>query len=213
MRRRQQQGMGRPIISGVVKGHRVVAVGNRIYPSDKVQTFHDFLRDYIPDVFGAEWVLAERDKPAELQHPVMRWALQSFDDYRRAAEEVDGFLSAPANGAMHSFLGLSYNLYLIAHNIALQEALIDRLKHPRSFWGALYETYVAASFIKAGFDIEFENEADSTSTHCEFIATHRQSGKHFSVEAKARDAESQAKRMEAFATSERPNFGLGGRIL
>lgn len=211
-RRRQQQGMGRPIISGVVKGHRVVAVGNRIYASDKVQTFHDFLRDYIPYVFGTEWVRAEREKPAELQHPVMRWALQSFDDYRRTAEEVDGFLSAPVNGAMYSLLGLSYNLYLAAHNVSLQKVLIDRLKHPRAFWGALYETYVAAAFIKAGFDIEFENETDSSSTHCEFITTHRQSGKRFSVEAKARDAESQAKRMETFGTSDRLNFGLGGRL-
>ena len=113
---------------------------------------------------------------------------------------------------MHSLLGLSYNLYLTAHNIALQETLVERLKHRKTFWGALYETYVAASFIRAGFDIEFENEADSTSTHCEFIATHRQSRKRFSVEAKARDAESQAKRMEGFATSQRPNFGLGGKL-
>lgn len=211
-RRRQQQGMGRPIISGTLQDHRLVAVGNRLYASNKVQTFHDFLRDYIPKVFGTEWVRAERERSAELQHPVMRWALQSFDDYRRTAVEVDGFLSAPVNGAMHSLLGLSYNLYLTAHNIALQEALIDRLKHRETFWGALYETYVAAAFIMAGFDIEFENEADFTSTHCEFVATHRQSGKRFSVEAKARDAESQTKRMEGFATSERPNFGLGGKL-
>ena len=135
IRRRQQQGLGRPVISGMLEDHRLVTVGNRLYASDKVQTFHDFLRDYIPKVFGTEWVRAEREKPAELQHPVMRWALQSFADYRRMAVEVDGFLSAPANGAMRSLLGLSYNLYLTAHNVALQEAFIKRLKHPGTFWG------------------------------------------------------------------------------
>ena len=93
-RRRQQQGMGRPIISGTLEGHRIVAVGNRLYASDKVQTFHDFLRDYIPKVFGTDWVRTERERPAELQHPVMRWALQSLEDYRRTAVEVDGYLSA-----------------------------------------------------------------------------------------------------------------------
>jgi hypothetical protein len=65
--------------------------------------------------------------------------------------------------------------------------LIHRLKDLNQFSGAYYETYVAASFIKAGFDLEFENEADSTTSHCEFTATSRLTGKRYSVEAKARE--------------------------
>ena len=51
--------------------------------------------------------------------------------------------------------------------------MIERLKsdNQSEFYGALYETYVAAHFIKAGFDLEFENEADRLNTHCEFTAS------------------------------------------
>ena len=47
-----------------------------------------------------------------------------------------------------------------------------------------YETFVAAWFILAGFDLTIENEQDSTSTHVEFVATRH--GRSYSVEAKAR---------------------------
>jgi hypothetical protein len=38
---------------------------------------------------------------------------------------------------------------------------------------------------KAGFRIRFEDESDSTRSHCEFTATHAETGRKFSVEAKA----------------------------
>ena len=44
----------------------------------------------------------------------------------------------------------------------------------------------ASSFIKAGFDIAFEDESDKTTSHCEFVATHKASGKKYSIEAKSR---------------------------
>jgi len=40
--------------------------------------------------------------------------------------------------------------------------------------------------IRAGFDIELEDESDVTTSHCEFTATHRASGQKLSVEAKMR---------------------------
>src|SRR6185437_14628039 len=51
---------------------------------------------------------------------------------------------------------------------------------------AVHELKVVASFIRAGFDIEFEDEADERTTHHEFSARHRASQESFSVEAKAR---------------------------
>src|SRR5262245_54448454 len=41
--REQQQGLGRPIISNLFHGYRVVAVGGQLYYSKKWKTFHDFL--------------------------------------------------------------------------------------------------------------------------------------------------------------------------
>jgi hypothetical protein len=67
--------------------------------------------------------------------------------------------------------GLAYNLYLIAHNVRdIESRLIQRLKNPQNFHGAFYETRVAAELIKAGFELEYENEDDRSTSHCEFTA-------------------------------------------
>ncbi|MGE0361133.1 MAG: hypothetical protein AB7H93_09810 [Vicinamibacterales bacterium] len=65
--------------------------------------------------------------------------------------------------------------------------MLHRLRNRDAFPGARYETYVAAIFIRAGFDLAFENEADGSTTHCEFTATNRRTGRAFSVEAKRRE--------------------------
>lgn len=66
--------------------------------------------------------------------------------------------------------------------------MIKRLKNNNldQFLGALYETFVAASFIKAGFEVVLEDEDDRDSSHCELTATNNKTGRIFSVEAKAR---------------------------
>jgi hypothetical protein len=68
----------------------------------------------------------------------------------------------------------------------VHELLVHRLKNRDNFFGAYYETVAAGIMIRAGFDLEPEDEADSTTSHCEFTATHRASGQKFSVEAKIR---------------------------
>jgi hypothetical protein len=92
------------------------------------------------------------------------------------------------NGAASAYFGLAYNLYLLEHNIDLQRRLIARLRNPEQFHGAYYETFVAACCIRAGFELQLENEADGSSTHCEFSAKNRLSGNVYSVEAKSRTA-------------------------
>ncbi len=98
----------------------------------------------------------------------------------------DNVQKIPLTGAWAAYLGLAYNLYLLAHNAKIQKSLIERLKNRDQFPGAYYETYVAAAFIKAGFGLEFENEADGSKSHCEFTASYRKTSAKFSVEAKAR---------------------------
>lgn len=90
------------------------------------------------------------------------------------------------NGAAAAYLNLAYNLYLLSHNVELQEILITRLKHIDQFHGAYFETFVFASLIKAGFEIELENESAPQTTHTECTAIHKQSKRKYSVEAKAR---------------------------
>lgn len=191
-RRQDQQGLGRPIISAVINGYRLIAVGSKLHWSKSWKTFHDFLRDYLVILFGREWVSEQQKRPANERHPILRWIEQALDDAGKVAVAIGGIRSAPMTGAARAFLNLSYNLYLIAHHIdrdseALLERLIKRLKSEPDFQGALYETYVAAAFLKAGFGLQFEDESVSTRSHCEFVATHRLTGNKFSVEAKARN--------------------------
>lgn len=180
-----QQGLGRPIVAThASSGHQVVAVRNRIFASDKWKTFHDFLIDYLKDALGAEWGTAEMEKPLERRHPILVWYYFLYVQRKEHSRADGGIASANANGATAAFMHLAYDLYALDHNADLQERLILRLRNPELFPGARYEVQVAAMLVRAGFTLEFEDEADRRSSHCEFVATHSRTGKQFSVEAK-----------------------------
>jgi hypothetical protein len=184
--REQQQGLGKPIISTLFKGYRIVAVGSRIYWSQNWKTFHDFLGDYLKFVFGSDWGNDEIKKPFEDRHPIMQWYDIICKYQRKHTEQKGRIYSAPMIGAADAYYNLSYNLYLLAHNVKIQTRLVERLKDKHDFNGAFYETYVAAAFIKAGFDLDFENEKDISTSHCEFTATCKKTKNKYSVEAKSR---------------------------
>jgi hypothetical protein len=193
-RREKQQGLGRPIIAPKLRDHQMVAVGNRIYFSKKWQTFHDFLRDQLFGLLGKEWGLAELAKPEDQRHRILRWFDQANEHALQTGTKVGGVYTAPMSGAARAFLNLAYNIYLIAHHAgqerdAIVKGYIDRLKSTRSddFTGALFETYAAAAFLKAGFSLAFENEKDGSVSHVEFVALYPKTGKRFSVEVKARE--------------------------
>jgi hypothetical protein len=185
-RQEQQQGFGRPIISTMVGDERFVAVGNKIHRSRKWKTFHEFLFSYISDVMGGAWGNAELRKPAESRHPLLNWYQKAAIQVNAAMKEPGKVNTSTATGTISVYLQLAYNLYLIAHNVTLQENLVRRLKIADQFLPAVYETRVAAALIQAGFNVTFEDEGDSTGSHCEFTAMFPRTGKSFSVEAKLR---------------------------
>ncbi|HEM7803750.1 TPA: SEC-C domain-containing protein [Burkholderia cenocepacia] len=187
--REQQQGFGRPFISIEHNGKRFVAVGRKLMYSDKWKTVHDFLGHYLPGVLGAEWGNAELAKPLDERHPIARWYHYVCLLQQATIKEVGKVHSAPMTGAAEAWFQLAYDLYSLEHNAELQKKLINRIKHPEMFQGARYETFVAATMIRAGFDIEFEDEDDRESSHVEFTATCRKSGRKYSVEAKRRNVE------------------------
>jgi hypothetical protein len=187
VQRERQQGLGKPIISVDFNGRRLVAVKNRLLHSRRWLTFQDFLLDYIKIAIGSEWGNAEIAKPLEQRHPILVW-YHKICAYQRTFVKDPGKLnSAPMTGVVAAYLHLAYDLYALDHNAELQGKLLARLRNPDQFTGARYEVYVAATMIRAGFDIEFEDEADGNTTHCEFTATCRRTGKRFSVEAKRRE--------------------------
>ena len=54
------------------------------------------------------------------------------------------------------------------------------------YQGARHELFAAATCVRAGFDIEYEDESNGLSKHTEFTATNRQTGFGLSVEAKSK---------------------------
>lgn len=186
IQRQKQQGLGKPIISTEFKGNRFIAVGNRLHWSDKWKTFHDFLGGYLKFCLGKEWWFKELNKDPEQRHPILTWSQLVWEYTTKHSQIGDKIHTAPMTGALEAYYGLAYSLYLLEHNVELQSKLISRLKNRDQFSGAYYETSVASAIIKAGFDLVLEDETDISTSHCEFTATYRETGKKFSIEAKAR---------------------------
>jgi hypothetical protein len=150
------------------------------------------LRDFLFGLLGKEWVEAEQVKRASERHTVLRWFYQAAECSQRSATKYGEVYSAPMTGAARSFMNLAYNIYLISHHTEgndIVNGYIGRLKGTGLgiFAGALFETYAAAAFLKAGFKIEFENEKDGSTSHVEFVAVYPKTGKKFSVEVKTRE--------------------------
>ena len=187
MIREQQQGLGRPIVSLNVNGEQIVAAGGTIYRSKNWKTFTDFLSDYIAIVMGRDWRAAELKKPPGERHPIMQWNEGYSQFLKRAGVNGSGEIrSAVSIGVARCYIGLAYNLYLIQHNVELQNRLVKRLRIEGQFQGAYYELIVANCLIRSGFKLTLEDETDGSSKHCEFSAVSEQTGKKYWVEAKTR---------------------------
>jgi len=186
IQRQAQQGFGRPIISTEFQGYRFVAVGKNLQYG-KWKTFPDFLGDYIKKTLGEAWGNEELKKPFDERHPILKWYHHLCDLQHKHVKIPGQVCSWPMTGATSAYYRLAYNLYLIAHNgTDIQTRLLSRLRNPGHFPGAFFETQVAAWLIRAGFELEFENESDRSTSHCEFTATYPSSKTKFSVEAKSR---------------------------
>lgn len=190
--RQQQQGHGNPIISEEFKGWRFVAVGNILHRSNKWKTFHDFLMYYTMNIIGEKWGNNEISKPLNERHPILQWYNHVCLYQSEVIKEIGKVSSVPMTGYVEAYMHLSYSLYLLGHNTLknefndkLQKRLIDRLKKLEEFPGAYYESHVFACLIRSGFEVEFEDEISNTSGCCDFIITHKKSGKKYTVEAKA----------------------------
>jgi hypothetical protein len=184
-RRKQQQGLGRPILSAKMNDRQVVFVGNHIYHSTKWKTFPDFLGDYLKNVLTPEWGNAELSKSFANRHPIIQWH-DAYCRYQGVINKTDEIYESEVTGVVACYLGLAYSLYLLHHNVELQARLVRRLKDRGQFQGAYYELLAANALIRAGFKLELEDETDGENKHCEFSAVSQMTGKKYWVEAKMR---------------------------
>jgi hypothetical protein len=114
--RRAQQGFGKPIISAEVTGHRIVAVGNKVYFAKGWKTFPDFLIHFIGNLLGQEWGNAELRKPEAEMHPVALWYRKLALLQKHYVGKPGEVYGAPETGASRAYLDLAYNLYSLDHD-------------------------------------------------------------------------------------------------
>ncbi|OPZ84915.1 MAG: hypothetical protein BWY74_04060 [Firmicutes bacterium ADurb.Bin419] len=177
----------RSIIHSDFKGRKFVAVGNQVYYSDKWKTFPDFLIHYAAGVLGGDWGNTELTKPLVERHPIMQW-YDGMCQYQQthSTKHENGLYSCLPNGDYEAFINLAYDLYILRHHDSLQEVVVRKLKNKEQFQGARYELFAAATCIRAGYLLEYEDETDVTKKHPEFLGTHKDTGQKIHVEAKSR---------------------------
>jgi hypothetical protein len=183
-----QHGFGRPPISLMTHGYRLVGVGSELHWSKAWKTFPDFLMQYFKHVMGAEWGRTQLDRREEKRHPIFKWYARTCE-YQKETIRPGEVTVTPAIGAAVGILWITYGLYLLQHNVEIQKRLLTRIRSDDEVevFGALYEVWVAAAMVWAGFDLKLEDENDRSQTHCEFTATSKRTGKSYSVEAKVCD--------------------------
>lgn len=184
--RKERFGDIRPVIHVDFKGHKFVAVGNEFHISQNWKTFPDFLHGYIRNLLGPNWGNAELAKPLEDRHQIMKLLDATYHFQKMQKKGPDGLYAVIQSGPMRAYLLLAYDLYTLRHHSALQKSLVRRLKHEDQFQGARHELFAAATCIRAGYDISFEDETDPSRRHTEFTATHKKTGQKITVEAKSR---------------------------
>lgn len=184
--RKARFGEIRPQISTVWQGQRWVTVRNKVYYSDKWKFFTDFLRDYLPQVFGLEWCKAEAAKTEAERHPIITWRALGAAYMNSQPAQPDGTRVAFPSGALAAYTCFAYDLFVVDDNGGLDATLLERLKNPEQFQGARHELFAEATCYRAGFTVQHENEKDVSTRHAEFTAKHTATGELLSVEAKSR---------------------------
>jgi hypothetical protein len=181
-------GQVRPEIAMEYHGYRVVAIGSKLIymPADRCNFFTDVLIAYVPQLFGRDWFEREVAKPPDERHPAMQWRVKGMIYMNAQPRLPDGSYGALPTGPLLAYMTLAYDLYVVDHNARLDARLLERLKQKDQFQGARHELFAEATCLRAGFQIEHENEADRSSRHAEFTATHKATGLKISVEAKSK---------------------------
>lgn len=185
-----------PIVPSVeFAGKRIRAVRNRIYTRHPGETVMEFLIDPVLKYsLGAKWGEAQKNAPPEQQHVIMHWIRDYFEwrkmNAKKENEVREGIWGAVPSGSVKALGTLAYDLLCLQQADSLPSFLREKLRRFESFQSARYEIAVAAMMARAGLTLEFlDKKEHKTATHCEFIATHKETKIRVGVEAKSRRRE------------------------
>jgi len=161
---------------------RLVVVCGRTYNvgENDCKTFPEFISIHLVEVLGREWWNAEFQKPKDQQHFLIDWGSRFFD--WRDSHDYSPKNPIP-DGAVAEWLGLAFDIYVLKHLDRYKNEIVHRMIVD-SYPGARFELAVAATILRAGFDIEHHNE--KVFPHIEFFAIHKETGQRIAVEAKTK---------------------------
>jgi hypothetical protein len=174
----------------IIGDKRIVVAGSQVLEVPAKWTFGEFLISYGRSRLGIEWI--SEGKSSSNPHPLVSHLTDGFTALRPTGQTDGPFIELTMNADLYAFISFAYDLFTVADNARVQTSLLDRIRHIKLYQGARYELFAAASLLRAGFRIEFEDESDSTRSHCEFTATHKKTGRSYSVEAKSRHRDEKA---------------------
>ena len=173
-------------------GQRVKAwaLGSRLFHTrPEHETFHDFIIDHLLKmVLGKEWW--DEQLKAQEKHFLYQCFIK-WDEWRRKNSTEDNKVndytwSAITDGWAKTLCSLAFDVCSLEHTLQLPGHLLQRLKNRGEYQGAHYEIAIAAIFSRLGCKIDFLDKQKITTPHCEFIATHNETGVSIAVEAKSR---------------------------
>ncbi len=169
------------------KGKTVRAVGHRLISSKPTDTFHEFLIQLLVHTFGKPWLQREEAAPIKEQHVVVRW-LRAWADLTKRSRPPNQVAGEPfpvdPTGSSAELFVLAYDVYLLTKVNELPRSLLVRLRRRDHFQGARYEVAIAATFVRQGFEIDWNT--DKSKRTCEFTATHPATCEAIAVETKSR---------------------------
>jgi len=175
-----------PWIATKRDGKLFVELGGEWFEVDPEKPPVFLFPSYLASKLPSAWSRAQEGQASDDRHVLVQW----MSDFAALLAEYDraGIISEYPGGLnwrVKALLLLAYDMYTLDKSRALQQAVLARLTDPTTFQSARFELAVAAVMIRAGFDLAFEDESDSSRKHAEFIATERTSGTQIAVEAKS----------------------------
>ncbi|KRF22527.1 SEC-C domain-containing protein [Paenibacillus sp. Soil787] len=174
------------------QGQKIRAIWNTLYFRPLLETFHEFLILIAYRMtYGKDFHELQVTIQPEKRHVTFKWWVAFCDWGMINSEhffetEHGKIYFGNTTGEVQSLLQHAFDLFCLQTVNRLPDFFIERLKDTHEFQGARYEVTVAAIMARAGFDIEFLDDKNKSETHCEFIATHRESGQQIGVEAKSK---------------------------
>jgi hypothetical protein len=197
------------------QGVKAWALGSRLFHTrPEHETFHEFVVSHLQrEVLGKEWW--EKEARASQKHFIFE-CFTKWEEWRRKnaieGEKINEHVySGYPDGWAQTLVSLAFDIATLEHAKKLPDHLVNRLKNRGEYQGAHYEIAVAAIFARLGCNIDFLDDKKTEEKHCEFIATHAETGVRIAVEAKSRQRPG-VKHREGSAEPEQLLKGDVGRL-